>query len=109
MKKLLSLFLSVLILFSAFPMTAQAFSIEAEQAKQAEMTADAFAKTADSSQPMDNLFNFDRNLPKYDWGDLKPAKLSGVTYKLADDVVKVNPDVTSSIKSAEQITDPINI
>ena len=108
MKKLLSLFLSVLILFSAFPMTAQAFTIEAEQAKQAEMTADAFAKTADSSQPMDNLFNFDRNLPKYDWGDLKPAKLSGVTYKLADDVVKVNPDVTSSIKSAEQISNPIN-
>lgn len=105
MKRFLSLLLSVLVAFSAFPMTAAASGAETQQP---EMTAEAFSKAAGNDMALSALFQFDRDLPRYNWGAgaPTPAKLTGVTYTLADNVVEVNSDVTGSIRSIRQIENP---
>lgn len=104
-KRLLSLFLSIVLAFSILPMPVLA---AANQPGRPEMSAEAFSKVATSADPLSTMFQFDKNLPRYDWGPQAPApaKLKGVTYTLADNVVKVNPDVTKSIRSVQQVKDP---
>jgi len=106
MKRFLLFLLSVLVAFSAFPITAAASVTEAFQP---EMTSEAFDKAAWNDEVLvAALFQFDRDLPRYDWGSSAPApaKLTGVTYTLADNVVKVNSDVTRSIRSIQQVENP---
>lgn len=102
MKKFLSLLLSVLIAFSTFPMTAAASGTEPAKP---EMTAEEFDKAAAYDTALASLFQLNRDLPRYDWGSSapEPAKLTGVTYTLADNVVKVNSNVTRSIRSVQQV------
>lgn len=105
MKRFLSLLLVVLTAFPAFPMTASASGTEHEQP---EMTAEAFGEVAVYDTVLASLFQFDRDLPRYDWGSSAPApaKFTGVTYTLADNVVKVNSNVTRSIRSVQQVENP---
>lgn len=101
MKRFIPLLLSVLIVFSAFPITAAASGIEAVLP---EMTAEAFDKAAAGDTALAALFQFGKDLPRYDWGSRAPApaKLAGVTYTLADNVVELNSDVTRGIRSVRQ-------
>lgn len=87
MKKLLSLFLSVLIILTTFSIPVNATSVP----------VDTLPIIADTSMVTRDPFIFNPPLPKYDWGGLQPAKLTGVQYQLADNVVRVNSDLTESI------------
>jgi len=105
MKRFLSLLLVVLTAFSAFPMTAAASVTEHEQP---EMTVESFDEVPVYDTALASLLQFDRDLPRYDWGSSapEPAKFKGVTYTLADNVVKVNSNVTRSIRSFQQVENP---
>ncbi|HEX2946605.1 MAG TPA: hypothetical protein VHT96_11695 [Clostridia bacterium] len=105
MKRFIPLLLSVVIIFSTFPITAAASKVEAVQP---EMTAEAFSVAAESDKALAAAFQFDKDLPLYDWGlnAPAPAKLSGVTYTLADNVVELNSDVTRGIRSVRQVKNP---
>ncbi len=105
MKRGISLFLTLLIILTAFPVHAEAPGVRATLP---EINAEAFGQTAINDTALGSLFQFDRDLPRYDWGPKAPvpAKLSGVTYNLADNVVKVNSEVSKSIRSVRQVESP---
>ncbi|MGE5679058.1 MAG: hypothetical protein ACM3ZR_13465, partial [Pseudomonadota bacterium] len=103
MKKPLSMLISVVLILSSFPAPVQAADI---QPGLPEISADTFRKTATSVDPLKNIFQFNRDLPRYNWGNNapKPATLKGVSYSLADNVVKVDQSVTGNIRSISQVT-----
>ncbi len=103
-KKLLSLVLSIVLIFSVLPMPVTAASNQSELSK---MSAEDFSKVAASDVTLSSMFQFDKDLPRYDWGPKapEPAKLTGVTYTLADNVVEVKPEVTQNIRSIQQVRD----
>ncbi len=105
MKKTISLFLSVLIVFSVFPVSAAAPDMGIALP---EITSKEFSITAENDDALKKPFQFNRDMPRYDWGPKapEPAKFSGVTYTLADNVIKVNRDVTENIRSEEQVESP---
>ncbi len=105
MKRFISLLLSLLIAFSAFPVAAEAPGIGVTLP---EMTSGEFSNTAVNDTALKALFQFNRDLPRYDWGPKAPApaKLTGVTYTLADNVVKVNSEITGNIRSVQQVENP---
>lgn len=103
-KRLLSFLLSIVLIFSCFPMTAAANNLPVLP----EISAEAFGKTAKNSDPIKNIFQFDKEIPRYDWGPNapEPAKFEGVTYALTNNVVKVNQEVTKNIRSIGQVKTP---
>jgi len=104
-KKLLSLLLSIVLIFSALPLTVLATD---NQPAFPEISAEAFNKAATSDNTLSTIFQFDKDLPRFNWGPNAPvpAKFKGVTYNLADNVIKVNQDVTKSIRSVQQVKNP---
>ncbi|HRU40492.1 MAG TPA: hypothetical protein P5021_00810, partial [Candidatus Diapherotrites archaeon] len=101
-RRLLSFLLSIVLIFSFLPVTvAAADSLPVFP----EISAEAFGKITGNDNPLKNIFQFYKELPRYDWGPdaPEPAKFEGVTYKLADNVVKVNPEVTKNIRSIRQV------
>jgi len=73
-----------------------------------ETSSRVFNETASNDTTLMSLLQFDKDLPRYDWGlqAPAPAKFTGVTYTLADNVVKVNPDVSKNILSMQQVENP---
>lgn len=102
MKKTLSLLMSVVFILSSFSVPVLAADI---QPGFQEMSADTFIRTAAKEDPLKNIYRFDRDLPRFDWGKNapEPATLQGVTYALANNVVAVGQDVTGSIRSVSQV------
>lgn len=103
MKKSLSLLISIVLILSNLPLPIQAADV---QPGFQEISADAFSKAATNVDPIKNIYKFDRDLPRFDWGKNapKPATLKGVTYKLADNVITVDQKVTDNIRSVSQVT-----
>ena len=103
-KKLLSLLLSIVLIFSTLPLPVLADTLKPVLPR---ISAETFNKTSVKDVTLSSMFHFDKDLPRYNWGPSAPApaKLEGVTYKLADNVVKVNSDVTKNIRSIQQVKD----
>jgi len=115
-KKLLPVLLSILLCFTVLPMPTQAVgnqtnysnissdegTINSEFSK---MSSEAYSKVSASDDTYASLFQFKRDLPKFDWGPgaPAPAKFTGVTYNLADNAVKVGSEVSKSIRSIDQV------
>ncbi len=85
----------------------QAFSADTQgpQPVFSQMSVAEFNRSA-TEDTFASIFQLDRDLPAFDWGPGTPAEgeFTGVTYKLADNVVKVDQAVTQNIKSVEQVT-----
>ena len=103
--RLISLLLSVFLIFSILSVPVQA---ESNQSEFSEISPEVFKQISSSDSTLISLFQFDKDLPRYDWGlqAPAPAKFTGVTYTLADNVVKVNSDVTKNILSMQQVENP---
>lgn len=102
MRKMLSLLISVVLILSSLPAPVQAADILPGLP---EISADTFSKTATIDDSIKSIFQFNRDLPRYNWGDdaPAPAAMKGVTYALADNVVKVDQSVTGNIRSVGQV------
>ncbi len=103
--KLLSLLLVMTMFFSISPTPSFGAENGGPNPEFSEMSVAEFNGSATTEDFYASIFQFDKDLPRVDLkpGAPAPAEFTGVTYQLADNVVKVSPKITQSIRSVKQV------